>query len=328
MGIVVKHPPAPGSEDWLQLITASKVPIILDVDPFRTPGELWMEMKHGQTEPLEGEFLEFGRDMEDGLINTWRRHNPRWQTSPGEVAYTDPDLPFPNLVTLDRRGKSGRAFKVIECKTTSSRRIWGEPEDELPAHVLAQVITQMGVSGLHNPADVIALCGYDQPLEPRIYQVEWDEDLWERFKPHLEAFYESLQGDTPPLMDTVELEKTLWDKRSQQRDDTDAIEWEHSEFDRLLALEAELEAEKQRLIAKAGCAKRVTVDGKTAMTRTKGRFSASRLPDEVKHLTKDPDLQVTTTRLDAKKFAAKYPRYAEIATGQPTYTFRLKGHTQ
>src|SRR5699024_10455956 len=114
-----------------------------------------------EAEHLEGAYLNFGNDMEDGLVKAWKRENPGWQTNSGEIAYTDTGLPFPNQATLDRRAKRGRAFRIIECKTSSSRRIWGERGAELPGSVYSQVLSQMGMSGIHR-ADVVALVGYDQ----------------------------------------------------------------------------------------------------------------------------------------------------------------------
>lgn len=312
---------APGSEAWQRTVTASKIPAILGISPFQTPGELWMVMSGlAEAEHLEGAYLNFGNDMEDGLVKAWKRENPGWQTNAGEIAYTDTDLPFPNQATLDRRAKRGRAFRIIECKTSSSRRIWGERGAELPGSVTAQVIAQMGISGIHR-ADVVAIVGYDQPLEARHYQVEWDKELWDGIVDVVAGFHRSLGESEPPMPPQDLIDALLAEKPETTAEGEE--EWDESEFDRLRQLEADLKAEKQRLIDKAAGLKRITVAGKSAMSLTPGRFAASRLPEEAKHLAKDPDVLKTTTRLDAKLFAEKYPSLARIATGEPTFTFRL-----
>ena len=316
-----KNMAAPGSPEWQHTVTASKIPAILGISPFQTPGELWMVMSGlTEAEHIEGDHLDFGHDVEDGLVNSWKRHNPGWQTNSGEVAYTDTDLPFPNQATLDRRAKRGRAFRIIECKASASRNIWGERGTELPGSVTAQVIGQMGISGIHR-ADVVALVGYDQPLAPRFYEVEWDPDLWDGIVDVVAEFHQSLGEAEPPVPPQDLIDALLAEKPETNAEGEE--EWDEAEFDRLHQLEADLKAEKQRLIDKAQGLKRITVAGKSAMSLTPGRFAASRLPEEAKHLAKDPDVLKTTTRLDAKLFAQKYPSLAEIATGEPTFTFRL-----
>lgn len=312
---------APGSPEWQRTVTASKIPAILGISPFQTPGELWMVMSGlTEAEHLEGGHLDFGSDMEDGLVKAWKRKNHGWQTNAGEIAYTDTDLPFPNQATLDRRAKRGRAFRIIECKTSSSRRIWGERGAELPGSVYSQVLSQMGMSGIHR-GDVVAMVGYDQPLEARLFQVEWDQELWDGIVDVVADFHQSLGEAEPPVPPQDLIDALLAEKPEIQAEGEE--EWDESEFDRLRQLEADLKAEKQRLIDKAAGLRKITVAGKSAMSLTPGRFAASRLPEEAKHLAKDPDVLKTTTRLDAKLFEQKYPQIAEIATGEPTFTFRI-----
>lgn len=315
---------APGSPVWSKTITASKIPTILGLSRWQTASELWMEMT-GLVEPerAEGEHLDFGHDLEDSLIKHWRRHNPGWQTNKGEIAYTDPDLPFPNQATLDRRARRGRAYQIIECKGTSSRDTWGDPEDDIPAHVAAQVIGQMGISGIHR-ANVVVLAGYDKPLVPRIYTVEWDSDLWAGIVDALADFYDSL-GESEPPLPPADVLAALTPRDHRDGD----IELEAGEFAQLEALtaqrdelDADIDAERERLVGLAGDAKRVIVDGTPRIIFTKGRFAAKRVPEEARHLLKDPDVLKTEPKLDSKKFATKYPDVAAAATGEPTPTFK------
>lgn len=315
---------APGSEVWRKTITASKVPIILGLSPWQTASELWMEMAGLATpEPLEGEHLDFGHDIEDSLVKSWLRRNPGWQAGKGEIAYTGESLPFPNQVTLDRRARRGRKFRIIECKATSSRNTWGEVGEQLPGSVAAQVITQMGVSGIHE-ASVVTLAGYDRPLAPRHYEVEWEPDMWAGIVDVLDGFYRSL-GQAEPPMPPADLLAALT-AGPEREGDTEFDQADFVQLDALLAqqtmLGAQIEEEKASLLARAGDAKRVLVDGKPRITFTKGRFAATRVPDEAKHLLKDPDVLAETVKLDAKKFASKYPEVAAAATAAPTPTFK------
>jgi len=53
--------------DWLQarksLITATDVPAILGVSPYRTPLQVWFEKVSDEQQP-DSEILEIGRDIE------------------------------------------------------------------------------------------------------------------------------------------------------------------------------------------------------------------------------------------------------------------------
>lgn len=195
---------APGSAEHRQMITASKVPVILGLSKFSSPYSLWSEMAGLWTPPpLEGDHLDWGHDIEDALVAWWRRKNPGWQTNRGEIAYTDPDLPFPNQVTLDRRARRGRRFHIVECKTDRDRSRWGYPgdEDSTPADYTSQVIFQMGVSGIHEASIVVQLGGSGAP---EIHQVPWDPDLYRLIIARCTAWWESLQdpGNPPDLDDT------------------------------------------------------------------------------------------------------------------------------
>lgn len=161
---------APGSPEHARRVTASKVPAILGLNQFQTPSELWMEMSGlAPKQVVEGDRLDWGHDIEESLVRWWLRKNPGWRAGKGEVAYTNPELPFANQATLDRRAVRGRRFHIIECKSTDSERTW-DSEDELPAHVYAQALAQMGISGIHRASVVRQL----HSTVPVIYEVEWD----------------------------------------------------------------------------------------------------------------------------------------------------------
>ena len=208
MSHVVTRPPAPGTGEWRRRITPSKVPAILGVSPFTSPFALWHEM-HGDLdpEPLEGDHLDWGHMAEESLVRWWLLKNPGWRANKGEITYTNPDLPFPNLATLDRRAVRGRRYAIIECKTSRDMNKWGregEP-DSVPMNYVAQVITQMGISGIRE-AHVVVLGGGT----PEIHQVPWDEKLWGLIVQRCIAWQQSLDdGVPPPLDDSPATYKTL-----------------------------------------------------------------------------------------------------------------------
>lgn len=315
---IVKNPPAPGTPDWSKQISASKVPVILGlVTKWQTPSELWLEMTGtSERRHIDGDHLEWGHHAEDSLVSWWRHKNPGWQTNAGEIAYTNPDLPFPNIATLDRRARRGRKYHIIECKTSVDHRTW-DSEQYLPAHVHAQAITQMGISGIHS-ASVVSQLG---STVPKIFDVEWDAELWEQIVDQCAAFYDSLGNAEPPmppqaLLDSLTEARTTVNLEEEYEIDADNMHLvELQSIDQEIARLKEDRAETAELLKNLAPGKAITLDGKKITKKNAGRFSAKRVPDEARHLLKDKEV---CTALDNTAFKKKYPDVYAAATGDDT----------
>lgn len=207
---VVDEPPRPGTEAWRQFITASKVPAILGLSPWQSQYALWHEMK-GNLAPeppdTKSDMFLWGHMAEESLAQWWKAKNPGWKLNryhgrgedrTAEVAYTNPQLDFPNMATLDRRGRRGQRFCIIECKTTSDLSTWGRPDEvgSVPIYYQAQVIFQMMVSEIHTAYVVVT--GYRCP---EIHHVTWDEDLAAMIAARCYEWHQSLKKDFPPELD-------------------------------------------------------------------------------------------------------------------------------
>lgn len=214
---IMKHPPAPGSDEWRGMITASKIPAILKLSRWQSEYSLWHEMKGLYTRDAPDDTrMRMGHLAEDFLAKAWQykkqeetgvkyqlnQFNRERQTF--ELTYTNPDLPFPNLATIDRRGinrkQSGDGrFWLIEAKTASDLRDWGKPGDldGVPPDYLAQVMFQMGVSGVHN-ASIIAV---DYNFKPEIWDIEFKPKVFDHMVKKAHAFYKTLSQDEPPALD-------------------------------------------------------------------------------------------------------------------------------
>lgn len=280
---VMSNPPRPGTPEWRGMITASKVPVLLGLSPWSSPYALWHEMYAGLEPPaLEGDHLRWGQIAEQSLVGWWLDANPDWTVNPPvrgvtEITYTDPGLPFPNAVTLDRRAwhRGKRTHHIIECKTTRDMDQWGKPgdPDSIPAHYLAQVIFQMGVSGIHE-ASVVVL-GYGTP---EIHTVEWDEDVWASIVAACTRWHQTgIAGDPPPLDDRVATYDTVRGLHPDIDRDTDT-QVDHDQAVALLdaledeaAAKATVVAAKTRLLDQMGTARRALVGDTTIATRTPGR---------------------------------------------------------
>lgn len=329
--VLIKDPPAPGSDPWRKMISASKIPAILGISPYQTRGELWMEMT-GWAEPdalddTSRDLMMTGNCMEPGLGEFWARKNPGWQLNTihhgsREVAYTRDDLPFPNLATLDARPRRGRRYMRLEFKTSASRTKWGQVGEELPADVAAQVQWQAGVSGIED-GQVVALVGSDMPLIPRIYEAPADHEVFKGLVDVAQEFYESL-GESEPEPVPQDLLDALTQSRVQLDDDTIELAEDDPDLMELWAMDTKLAELKNRRDMLADTIltqhdhKTLTVAGRKITRLSRGRFSTSRVPSEAKHLLKDPE--VLTPKLDTKKFQTKYPEVYTAATGDDTIT--------
>ena len=318
---IVTNPAPPGSPEHARMVTASKIPTILGLSPFQTPGELWMIMA-GLTEPeqLEGDHLAWGHVGELSLAQWWAYKNPGWQLNAGgEIAYEDTSLPFPNQATLDRRARRGRARHIIECKTSDWTQMWSDTES-LPAHVATQTLSQQGISGIHRASVVAQL----KSTVPTIYPVEWDPDLWVGVVDEVAAFHRSIGEHEPPMPDPALIDALKNAVVHAPADgEVDAPDDLVDEFRRTAAALAEAESDheqsKQALLEALGDNRKMLHAGKTLISAREGRFSTRNLPDDAKHLLDDPD--VTTPKVDPKKFAAKYPDIAAAATSDASHTF-------
>lgn len=71
---------APGSPEWLQLITASKIPSILGISRFKSQFSLWHEMAGNvETEPIskaQQDDFDYGHAAELAAAEYWRFKNP------------------------------------------------------------------------------------------------------------------------------------------------------------------------------------------------------------------------------------------------------------
>lgn len=330
---LVKNPATPGSSEHNRIVTASKVPAILGISPWKTPAELWLEMTGTVTpEALEGDHLDFGHDSEESLCRFWARKNPEWALSAGTVrsgsrerGYTNPDLPFKNQVIIDarairRRGK--REHRILECKISASAA-WGTPGDDLPAHVAAQVQTQMGTSGIHQ-ATVIALVSGDKPMVPRLYDLTFDPDLWEAMVAHIDEFVDTLGNAEPPLPAAHLIERLSAlhppiEDDEVEADDHIATEYQEAKA-RLAEAQDDLDAVKHRMARLMGDKKRLVHGGKVLATQQSGRFSQKNIPDDYRHLTQMPEYQ--TPKFDPKKLKTTHPDIYAACVGPNTTTYR------
>lgn len=250
---IVHNPPAPGTPEWVRLASSSKVAAILGISRYSSQYTVWNEIA-GKISPsqLDEDLADWGHSSELSLADFWRRRHRRHFLNPKrggthETAFEDPDLPFPHIVTIDRLAQVYRKYggdgkqHIIECKTRISMDDWGRPgePDSIPADYYAQVIFQMGVSGIHEATVVV-----DSYRDPEFHEVTWDPALFENICGRVHAFMDSIaSGVMPELDESVSTYETV---RGLHPDiDRDAtVELDVDEAVRILDAAHELEAAK------------------------------------------------------------------------------------
>jgi len=195
----------PGSDEWLRYCTPSKVPAILGISRFESPYRLWHRLKGLIPPEPPSDVFDIGHDLEPYAANRWRRKNPGWLLSPGEVQYVLPESKygFPAAVTLDRRAVRGRARRVVEFKaarTLSDVEQWGDDlSGDIPEDYAAQVTAQMLFTGwVKYPGHLLAVGPY---FNDRIYEVVYDRNVATWIIEECTQFWASLGGDVPPELD-------------------------------------------------------------------------------------------------------------------------------
>ena len=308
------------------MITASKVASMLrDADGdylgigYNSAFELWHQMA-GQWEPdlPDEKILARGHWMEPAARAFWMHENPGWRCSPGEVAYADPDLPFPNLVTLDIRASRGRARKIVEVKS---------PRQDRGVHDgwLVQVQMQMRISGIHQ-ADVVLM---PQWGEERIITVDYDPDLADAIVADAEHFWGLLEAGTPPdAGDSVHAAQILAALHPAPQPDTavelpvDVMDEWTTALDRSAAAEKALTTVENKVREQMGDAARASFDGRVVATRSAGRFAKTRLPKTDEAAAAVAACTVTKETLDTAALKREHPDLYAAATAAPTYVFK------
>lgn len=163
-------PLKPGSPEWLQTISASKIPAILRISPFQSRYSLWHTMAgnipqwDGNKTTERGTFLEpsvlawFKAQHSGDWVHAGRSfgHNEHHEWTAGPDAWCEDD---PQNVY------------GVEIKTSQYSDGWGTPGTaEIPPYYLAQVVWQMIVTGFRK---VYVPVLFGQPFEFREYVVEW-----------------------------------------------------------------------------------------------------------------------------------------------------------
>lgn len=265
--------PAPGSDAWFRLVTASKVAAILGLSKWDSPYSMWLKM-HGDIPDDDGSNADAkarGHYLEDGVCRWWLDQHPDAAVEGTQVyaerdgwAAATPDM----VVTLTGSGER----VVMDAKTSARDDDWG---DEPPPYYLAQSVWQMWCADA-DAAYIAVLLGTGLTL--REYRIDRDRDLEEHVVAQCSEFYGSLTLDWPPPLDATvatydavrALHKDIDPDLSVEIDHALAHEYVSADLAAKAALDAQRDA-KTRLLAAMGRARYATYDlAKVARRQPRG----------------------------------------------------------
>jgi putative phage-type endonuclease len=184
-------------------IGASDVPVILGLSPWKTPLALYAE-KCGIIEPDETSEAMYWGTKKEQIIAERFSEDHKVKLIAWKKRYVHKEIPFFSC-ELDRIivGED----KIVECKSVSEymAKYWKGGENELPPYVIAQVNSQMGLSGRHE-AWVACLIGSSQYVEKL---VKFDAELYAITEQKVNEFWNCIQTQTPPPASAGDAETLL-----------------------------------------------------------------------------------------------------------------------
>lgn len=206
------------SEEWLEQrksgIGGSEASVILNINPYKTPYELYMDKKNKTITHITNEAIEKGNRLEQPLIDVFYALYPQYTPiDTKHISLKSKKYPFMNAnldgAFIDENGDKC----LLEIKTTTimskkSLDEWGvwnketnEWENRIPDNYYCQILHYMIVTGIKH-AVLYALLdfGYKESQELRRYDVYMD-DVEQDMKMIIEEekkFWDRVEANDPP----------------------------------------------------------------------------------------------------------------------------------
>ena len=161
----------PGSEQWLGLMTGSKVAAVLGLSPYESRFSLWHRMNGSVGAQEHNAAMDRGNELEAAIVSRFARTHPDLRVQRTGL-WTSRSLPWaavsPDALAQDR--DSGR-WSLIEAKTAAVEDEWGaDGSADIPVYYRAQVMWAMHILGLRT-CHLPALLGR---LQFRTYTIAYD----------------------------------------------------------------------------------------------------------------------------------------------------------
>lgn len=298
-------------QEWLEERTrgigGSDASIILGLNKYRTPFELWLE-KTGQTnvEESQAEAAYFGNLLEEVVAKEFeirsgkkvRRNNFMMQH------------PKYNFITANIDRKVVGEDAILECKTASAFLAKDWESEEIPAPYLVQVQHYLGVTG-YKHAYIAVLIGGQRFVWK---DIERDEELIQMiFDAEVHFWNHHVLGNVPPALDGSSAAEKFLKERYAESEEGKTIDLAFEYKDKLdnllelkqnikqlqeLARQTENELKHELKEAETGFVKNYQVDWKpVTQNRVDNKLLKSKYPDVYESVLK----QSTSRRFNVKE---------------------------
>lgn len=184
----------PGSPEWLQVMTASKVSAVLGISPWTSPYTLWQLMAGNEEPDEQTKDQARGHYLEPAIARWFQDQHPDWVVNYPGGTWASIERPW---MVANPDGLV-REDALLEIKTDAGNDDWGRPgTDQVPVWYRAQAQWAMDITG-RSVTYFAVLTSY---LDFREYVVEYDAEDAEFARDRAEAFLASIKAGEPPAID-------------------------------------------------------------------------------------------------------------------------------
>ena len=183
--------------DRTKFIGASEVSAVMGISPYKTPLQCWAE-KTGEVQPpdlSDNQAVEWGTRLER-LVSKKFSEEHDVKLIARKTRYVHPKYSF---LSCELDNIIAGTDELVEIKTVNAWAwsSWENP-DELPDHVVVQVMMQLGLSK-RKKGWIACLCGGQKYIEKCI---EFDQEFYEEMVQKCAEFWYMVQQKTPPVAES------------------------------------------------------------------------------------------------------------------------------
>lgn len=220
-------------EEWLEQRTkgigGSDASIVLGLNKWKTPFELWLE-KSGQVIPqeLQSDAAYFGTLLEDLVAKEFEKRTGK------KVRRKNAMLQHPKhsfiIANVDRMIVGEKA--ILECKTTSAYNAKEWESEEIPANYIVQVQHYLGVLGPeYKKAYFAVLVGGNKFI---LKEIERDDELIEIiFSQEINFWNEHVKANVAPALDGSSAAEQYLKERYAESDELKTVDLKPENNDRI-----------------------------------------------------------------------------------------------
>ncbi|MEN2765802.1 YqaJ viral recombinase family protein [Ornithinibacillus xuwenensis] len=302
--LVVKSTVEMSHQEWLQERTkgigGSDASIILGLNKWKTPFELWLE-KTGQSivEDSAREAAYFGNILEDMVAKEFEIRSGK-KVRRNNFMLQHPEHPF-IMANIDRKVVGENA--ILECKTASVYLAKDWESEEIPDSYLVQVQHYLGVTG-YNKAYIAVLIGGQRFIWK---EIERDDELIKMiFDAEIHFWNHHVLEKNPPALDGSSAAEKFLKERYEQAEKGKTIDLSFSYKEKLDSLQ-EIKANIKQL-----------------------QELAKQTENEIKYELKDAEVgfvqnyevswkEITSNRVDSKRLKNDFPNIYEQVLKPSSY---------